>query len=486
MTKATVACLLGSALVGGLISAWVSSATAKPSADIVRAAATSVVRVTAEGCPGGQGTRAGSGFIWPDPATVVTALHVIADCQSVTVDYVEAGVQRRAQASRSLRRADLALLAVDNPPNVPALSKTAEAGEQEELAAIGLPLNVANWQETYGSRALNVRTLNDILNDAARRQIRSLGAPAIELEIFRLTAVVKPGSSGGPVINANGAVVGVVDGGLDGGNASLNWAVPARFLQELAASGEAGANVGLGPAAETVFAFSVPETTQAAAQVNRDMTCGGRNYFHLATRNLNEIVDSMQTPGTLDDPQGFVQVVAALAAVVPENDLASLSFDLFVDSETGATVAVPETMPLSDGDGFCVAESQQGDIALIFQGLVFNPAVTNVDFVSNQFVFNVSQGLGFANCQADLNFTQAMPHARVDGLLARRFAALCYHLPSGEQAYNFVAHLGRLNSYLGIVAVNGEFYDTGVGGDPDITRDWAAAALAVIISTYQI
>lgn len=486
MTKATAACLLGSVLVGGLMSAWVSFATAKPSADIVRAAATSVVRVTAEGCPGGQGSRVGSGFIWPDPSTVVTALHVVADCRSVTVDYVEAGVQRRAQASKSLRRADLALLAVENPPAVPALSKTAEAAEQEELAAIGLPLNVRNWQETYGSRALNVKKLSDILNDVSRRQIENLGAPAVNLEIFRLTAVVKPGSSGGPVINARGAVVGVVDGGLDGGASSLNWAVPAHLLQELVASGASGADVGLGPAAETVFAFSVPETAQAAAQVNRDMTCGGRNYFHLATRSLNEIVDSLQTPGTLDDPQGFVQVVAALATVVPENDLAVLRFDLFVDSETGATVAVPETMPLSDGDGFCVAESQQGDIALIFQGLVFNPAVTNVDFVSNQFVFDVSQGLGFANCQADPSFSQVMPHARVDGLLARRFAALCYHLPSGEQAYNFVAHLGRLNSYLGIVAVNGEFYDTGLGGDPDITRDWAAAALAVIISTYQI
>ncbi|NIA72233.1 trypsin-like peptidase domain-containing protein [Pelagibius litoralis] len=482
MTRAIATMILAGAFLGvGALPSW-----SKPSADIVRAAATSVVRVTAEGCPGAQGSRVGSGFVWPDPTTVVTALHVVADCQTLTVDYVEAGVQRRAQATKSLRRADLALLTVDDPPAVRALSATATAAEQEELAAIGLPLNVRNWQETYGSRALNVKKLSDILNDTARRQIESLGAPAIELEIFRLTAVVKPGSSGGPVINARGAVVGVVDGGLDGGASSLNWAVPAHLLQELVASSTNDANVGLGPAAETVFAFSVPETAQAAAEVNRDMACGGRSYFHLATRSLDEIVDSMQTPGTLDDPQGFVQVVAALAAVVPENDLAALRFDLFVDSETGATVAVPETMPLSDGDGFCAAESEEGDIALIFQGLVFNPAVTNVDFVSNQFVFDVSQGLGFTNCQADPSFSQMTPHARVDGLLARRFAALCHHLPSGEQAYNFVAHLGRLNSYLGIVAVNGEFYDTGVGGDPDITRDWAAAALAVIISTYQI
>lgn len=71
-------------------------------------------------------------------------------------------------------------------------------------------------------------------------------------------------------------------------------------------------------------------------------------------------------------------------------------------------------------------------------------------------------------------------------MLARRYAAICYHPPSGEEAYNFVGHLARLNSYLGIVAINGEFYDTGAWGDPELTRDWAAVAIAVMISTYQI
>ncbi|TQV77853.1 S1 family peptidase [Denitrobaculum tricleocarpae] len=477
---------LTSALLAGMTLLAGETALAKPPADIVRAAANSVVRVMAEGCPGTKGSRAGSGFVWPEPTSIVTALHVVADCQTLTVEYVEAGVQRRAQASRSLRRADLALLTVENPPSVQALSKTATAQTQEVLAAIGLPLNVRNWQETYGSRALNVKKLSDILNDSARREIETLGAPAIELDVFRLTAVVKPGSSGGPIINAEGAVVGVVDGGLDGGASSLNWAVPAHLLQELMERGQSGANVGLGAAAESVFAFSVPETTQAEEAVNRDFFCGGRSYFHLATRSLSEIVDSMETPGTLDDPQGFAYVVTTLAQNVPENDLAALRFDLFVDSETGATIAVPESMTLSEDSGFCIASSNHGDIALIFQGQVFDPNYTNVEFVSNQFVNTLSQGLGFTNCQADLAFSQAVPHSRVDGLLARRFAALCYHAQSGEQAYNFVAHLGRMNTYLGVVAVNGEFYDTGAYANPAKTKDWAAAALAVIISTYQI
>lgn len=455
---------------------------AKPSAETVRRAAASVVRVIAHGCPGGQGSRVGSGFVWVEPQQVVTALHVVADCGAVSVEFVERGVQRRAQAQRVLRRADLALLAVENPPAVPALSQTAIAGEQEELVAIGLPLNVRTWQETYGARSVNVSRLNDILNDAARRQIENLGVPAVDLEIFRLTAVVKPGSSGAPVVNAGGAVVGVVDGGLDGGNASLNWAVPADLLHDLLASGEAATVVGLGPAAETVFAFSVPHTAEAAEEVNRSLLCGGRNYFHLATRDLNEIVDSLSQPGTLDDPAGFLYVVNSLAQYVPLDALGAIRLDLWVDSETGATIAVPETMPVRDEAGFCLAESQLGDVGLIFQGQVFDPTFADAQMASVQFDNAISQALGLANCAPDPLLVEHAPHMRFDGLVARRSGVYCSGF-SGGQLYGIVGYLGRQNSFAGIVAVNAEEL---AFAEPSLVLEWAAAALAVLVSTYQI
>src|SRR3546814_13324225 len=58
-----------------------SAAWAKPSADTVRRAAASVVRVVAEGCPGGQGSRVGTGFVWSAPQQVVTALHVVSSAE---------------------------------------------------------------------------------------------------------------------------------------------------------------------------------------------------------------------------------------------------------------------------------------------------------------------------------------------------------------------------------------------------------------------
>src|SRR3546814_7659828 len=104
----------------------------------------------------------------------------------------------------------------------------------------------------------------------------------------------------------------------------------------------------------------------------RDLACGGRSYFHLATRDLNEIVDSLSQPGTLDDPAGFLYVVNGLAQYLPLEELEVIRFDLWVDSETGATIAVPATMPLKRETGCCLAESALSAGGLIFHGQVFN------------------------------------------------------------------------------------------------------------------
>src|SRR3546814_12307673 len=102
-----------------------SAAWAKPSADTVRRAAASVVRVVAEGCPGGQGSRAGTGLVWSATKQVVTALHVLADCSRVAVENVELGVQPRAETQRAVRRAARDLLPVEAPPPGPVRSPPA-------------------------------------------------------------------------------------------------------------------------------------------------------------------------------------------------------------------------------------------------------------------------------------------------------------------------------------------------------------------------
>ena len=54
-------------------------------------------------------------------------------------------------------------------------------------------------------------------------------------ELLQITAPVSSGSSGGPVLNNDGEVIGVVAGGRDDGQL-LNFAIPVNFLKSLLAT----------------------------------------------------------------------------------------------------------------------------------------------------------------------------------------------------------------------------------------------------------
>src|SRR5688500_6719378 len=75
------------------------------------------VRVDSAGCE--SGPRRASGFVWNNTQTVVTALHAVAGCSSISVRYaVDGGQLRKAHVTRLVRRFDLALLTIENPVKV--------------------------------------------------------------------------------------------------------------------------------------------------------------------------------------------------------------------------------------------------------------------------------------------------------------------------------------------------------------------------------
>ena len=139
----------------------------------------------------------GSGFPFA-PERVMTNAHVVAGTESLRVETSEGGASYKATLVYFDPVMDLAVLDVPNLP-VEALSFAGEADEGENAAVLGYPEN-GDLQKTPA------RVRDQLV--APGRDI--YGEGSVVREVLSLRADVRPGNSGGPVVNRAGEVIGVV------------------------------------------------------------------------------------------------------------------------------------------------------------------------------------------------------------------------------------------------------------------------------------
>lgn len=185
------------------------TATASPTvSDIFRQVGPSVVVIRA-------GDGLGSGVVAADNGTILTANHVIDDAKDITVTFAD-GTKARAQVASSDPAHDIATL---TPASLPEILQPATLGGGVDVGApvvaIGNPLGL-----TYSVSSGVVSGLN-----------RTSGTDVGRLSgLIQFDASVNPGSSGGPLLDARGLVVGVVVAIADPGNdeafAGIGFAVP--------------------------------------------------------------------------------------------------------------------------------------------------------------------------------------------------------------------------------------------------------------------
>ena len=161
----------------------------------------------------GEKLSRGSGFfIAPD--RVVTNRHVIDNAYRAEVHSYNGTVYPVKGVVAIDAEADIALLRVDTPANqvrpLP-LDKTSPQ-EGESVVVIGNPLG------------LEGSVTNGIVS--AVRDIPTFG------RIIQITAPISPGSSGSPVVNMQGQVIGVATLQITGGQ-SVNFAIPSERISQL-------------------------------------------------------------------------------------------------------------------------------------------------------------------------------------------------------------------------------------------------------------
>jgi S1-C subfamily serine protease len=161
-------------------------------------------------------TGLGSGFVVAADGRIVTNLHVIAQARSATVVLSDGREFSDVQVMGADYRHDLALLRIGAKGLAPiALGDSARVRVGERVVAIGHPLGLGN-------------TVSDGLVSA----LRDIGDG---LSVLQVSAPISPGSSGGPLLNDRGQVIGVSTLIVTKGQ-NLNFGVPVDAIKPLLAS----------------------------------------------------------------------------------------------------------------------------------------------------------------------------------------------------------------------------------------------------------
>jgi S1-C subfamily serine protease len=201
----------------------------------VRRAAESVVRVTGTAC--GLGVE-GSGWV-AAPGIVVTNAHVVAGQEDTGVQVRGDGERLPVGVVAFDPRNDIAVLRVDGLPGVPSLPLAPDPQRGQAAAVLGFPRN-----GPYDVRGARLGTTREVLSEDA------YGDGPVTRAITTFRATVRPGNSGGPVVDADGRVLATVFATARSGSPHTGYGVPddvvAPLLQE--AVGQTG-TVSTGPCA---------------------------------------------------------------------------------------------------------------------------------------------------------------------------------------------------------------------------------------------
>jgi serine protease Do len=157
----------------------------------------------------------GSGF-FIDPEQVVTNMHVIKGASQIRIETFAGTTTTVQSVVATNEKNDLALLRIAQPcPNSAILQLVAAPPvEGESIVLVSNPQG-SRWKVTRG----NVGMVWEFAGIGTRLQI---------------TAAISPGSSGGPVVNERGQVIGIAS--LHANSADdLNFAVPVESLRDLQA-----------------------------------------------------------------------------------------------------------------------------------------------------------------------------------------------------------------------------------------------------------
>ena len=240
-TLARTASLIAAAVVGGLVAVGAGSLLDVYGDDSQTASTTTTLTESSQPSGGGltpneiyrkasvavvavqAGNASGTGFVVDSDGHVVTNQHVVDTAQTVEVRFAEGG-EEQARVIATDRSTDLAVLEVDLSGHSVTpidLGSSADVEVGDSVYAIGNPFGLE-------------RSFTAGIVSAVDRDIRAPNGFTIN-DAIQTDAPVNQGNSGGPLLDTEGNVIGVVSqiASETGGNVGIGYAVPSDTVREV-------------------------------------------------------------------------------------------------------------------------------------------------------------------------------------------------------------------------------------------------------------
>jgi S1-C subfamily serine protease len=156
------------------------------------------------GFPGYRSTGIGTGVVIVDKGIILTNLHVVLGAEKIKVRFFD-GMEAEATVIGARPEHDLAVLQAKSIPDdlvAATLRSTADLQVGDQVVAVGFPFGIGPSASAGVVSGL-------------KREYHSPEGKRILTNLIQFDAAANPGNSGGPLVTADGEVVGIVTGILN-------------------------------------------------------------------------------------------------------------------------------------------------------------------------------------------------------------------------------------------------------------------------------
>ena len=250
-----------------------------------------VVRIDTN-IPFERATGTGTGIVLSPDGVVLTNNHVIRGATEISVTNVGNGQSYAADVLGYDRKSDIAVLQLRGAAGLPVAPTANSSGVR-----VGDPVTAVGFPEGGGLAPAGgaVRALNQsiVAND------RSTGSSEQLSDLIEFGANVRPGNSGGPLVDRNGQVVGVVTAASETYQmvSTGGFAIPlhrALGIADAIRSGAAGGSVHVGPTA--ILGVAVSNSSGGGVPVEGVLRGSPADEAGLEGGDVITAIDGTQVP----------------------------------------------------------------------------------------------------------------------------------------------------------------------------------------------